>query len=209
MSEMVAAQANRHPMPPTNPTPPKKAKGVLVMAEVNRREFLAKSTAAAAATALSSATVSMVSAGEKPVKKIRIGVIGTGRRGPSQIRHLLADHKNVVVPAICDIAPAARANGVATVKKYGGNTPEAYGKDELDYRNLIARDDIDGVVVVTDCQWLGKISIDALKADKHVGCDVTGTHSHRTSAGTWSRRRSGARVATCSWRIAASAARRS
>ena len=147
------------------------------MANFNRRAFLAKSTATTAATALSGATVSMVSAGEKPVKRIRIGVIGTGRRGPSQIRHLLADNKGVVVPAICDINPSARARGVATVEQYGGNTPEAYGKDELDYRNLIARDDIDGVVVVTDCQWLGKISIDALKADKHVGCDVTGTHS--------------------------------
>ena len=143
----------------------------------NRRAFLAKGTATAAAVALSGATVSMVSAGEKPQKKLRIGVIGTGRRGPSQIRHLITENKNVVVPAICDIDPAARARGVATVKQCGGDTPEAYGKDEYDYRNLLARDDIDGVVVVTDCQWLGKISIDALKADKHVGCDVTGTHS--------------------------------
>ncbi len=149
------------------------------MASVNRRAFLAKSTATAAATALSGAKVSMVSAGEKPVKEIRIGVIGTGRRGPSQIRHLLTNNKGVVIPAICDIDPAAQARGVATVKQCGGNTPEAYGKDELDYRNLIARDDIDGVVVVTDCQWLGKISIDALKADKHVGCDLTGTHTLR------------------------------
>lgn len=147
------------------------------MARFNRRAFLAKSTATAIATALSGATVSMVSAGEKPVQPLRIGVIGTGRRGPSQIRHLLANNKGVVVPAICDINPAAQAKGVATVKKYGGNTPEAYGKNEFDYRNLLARDDIDGVVVVTDAQWLGKISIDALKADKHVGCDVTGTHS--------------------------------
>ena len=143
----------------------------------NRRKFLATGTAATAAAALGGATVSMVSAGEKPLKKLRIGVIGTGRRGPGQIRHLLTGNKNVVVPAICDIDPAARARGVATVKQCGGDTPEAYGKDEYDYRNLLARDDIDGVVVVTDCQWLGKISIDALKADKHVGCDVTGTHS--------------------------------
>ena len=145
----------------------------------NRRAFLARGTAAAAAVALSGATVSMVSAGEKSRKKLRIGVIGTGRRGPSQIRHLLTENKDVVIPAICDINPAARARGVATVKQCGGNTPEVYGKngDVYDYRNLLARDDIDGVVVVTDCQWLGKISIDALKADKHVGCDVTGTHS--------------------------------
>ena len=147
------------------------------MTRFNRREFLAKSSAMAAATALSGATVSRVSAGEKAVKPVRIGVIGTGRRGPSQITHLLAHNENVTIPAICDIKPAARARGVATVKQYGGNTPEAYGKDEYDYRNLIARDDIDGIVVVTDVQWMGKISIDGLKAGKHVGCDVTGTHS--------------------------------
>ncbi len=143
----------------------------------NRRLFLAKGTSAAAAIALGGATVSMVSAGETKPKKIRIGVIGTGSRGPLQIALLLSQNENVVIPAICDIKPEARANGVATVKQYGGNTPEAYGKDEYDYRNLIARDDIDGIVVVTDVQWLGKISIDGLKADKHVGCDVTGTHS--------------------------------
>ena len=147
------------------------------MAKVNRRQFLAKSTTAAGAAALSGATVSMVSAGEKPVKPLRIGVIGTGRRGPWHIRNMLSNNKGIVVPAICDCEPAAQARGVATVKQYGENTPEAYGKDRLDYRNLLARDDIDGVIVVTDCQWLGKISIDALKADKHVGCDVTGTHS--------------------------------
>ncbi|MHB8862948.1 MAG: Gfo/Idh/MocA family protein, partial [Pirellulaceae bacterium] len=105
------------------------------------------------------------------------GVIGIGSRGTGQLVHLLAHNENVVIPAICDIKPEARARGVATVKQYGGNTPEAYGKDEYDYRNLIARDDIDGIVVVTDVQWLGKISIDGLKAGKHVGADVTGTHS--------------------------------
>ena len=145
----------------------------------SRRKFLATGSAGVAAAALSGVTVSMVSAGEKPLKKLRIGVIGTGIRGPRHIRRLITENKNVTVPAICDINPAARARGVAAVKQSGGDAPEVYGKngDRYDYRNLLARDDIDGVVVVTDCQWLGKISIDALKADKYVGCDVTGTHS--------------------------------
>ncbi|MEA1952443.1 MAG: Gfo/Idh/MocA family oxidoreductase, partial [Planctomycetota bacterium] len=147
------------------------------MTRFNRRAFLAKSTATAAATALSGATVSMVSAGEKPVKKIRIGVIGTGGRGSWHIRNLLSNNKGVVVPAICDIKPSALARGAATVKQYGGNAPETYAKDEYDYRNLLSRDDIDGVIVATGVQWLGKISIDALKADKHIGSEVTGTHT--------------------------------
>ncbi|MBN2295168.1 MAG: Gfo/Idh/MocA family oxidoreductase [Pirellulales bacterium] len=143
----------------------------------HRRTFLEKGTTAATSVALSCATVSMVSAGEKPPKKLRIGVIGTGRRSNTHLRQLLKHNDNVVVPAICDCKPAALASGVRAVQSFGGGTPETYGKDEYAYRDLLARDDIDGVIVATDCQWLGKISIDALKADKYVGSEVTGTHS--------------------------------
>lgn len=151
------------------------------MAKFNRRKFLAKSAATTAAlTVLGNATVSMVSAGEKPVKPVRIGIIGTGGRAWGHMVQLLEQNKNVTIPAVCDINPDNLMNiGVATVEQYGGNTPETYGKDGdvYAYRKLLARDDIDGVIVATDCQWLGKISIDALKADKHVGSEVTGTHS--------------------------------
>ena len=142
-------------------------------AKLNRRDFLAAGTAAA----MCGPAVSMVSAGEAATKKVRIGVVGTGGRGCGHIAQLLTLNENVVIPAVCDIEPGNLANAVAIVKQHSGNAPEAYGKGEYDYRNLIARDDIDGVLVATDCQWLAKISIDALKADKHVGSEVTGTHS--------------------------------
>jgi predicted dehydrogenase len=147
------------------------------MSKFNRREFLAKSTVAAGAVALGGATVSMVAAGEAGPKPVRIGVVGTGRRGRNHLHSLLANNKGLTVPAICDAKPAALAEGAAIVKHLGGTAPETYGKDDLDYRNLLARDDIDGVLVATDVQWLAPISIDALKADKCVGSEVSGTHS--------------------------------
>src|SRR5690606_32065361 len=102
---------------------------------------------------------------------VRVGVIGTGGRGRSLLGTMLA-MPEVQVPAICDIDPAAAKEAQDLVEKSGRPRPEAYTKDEHDYRNLLARDDLDAVIIATYWQWHTPMAVDAMKAGKYTGVEV-------------------------------------
>lgn len=94
--------------------------------------------------------------------KLRIGAIGTGNIFRSiHLPHLLA-RKDVEVVALCDIAvdkakAIAAERGIETVVS--------------DYRELLARNDIDAVDICTPNLYHSEIAIAALQAGKHVFCE--------------------------------------
>jgi len=97
-------------------------------------------------------------------KKIKIGIIGTG--GIANGAHLpgysqIPDECEVV--AICDILPEALNN---TAAKY----PDIKHKFK-DYKKLLELDEIDGISVCTPNFAHHQITLDALKAGKHVLCE--------------------------------------
>ncbi|MBO5789238.1 MAG: Gfo/Idh/MocA family oxidoreductase [Clostridia bacterium] len=96
--------------------------------------------------------------------KVRIGIIGCG--GIANGKHMpsLAKLDKVEMVAFCDIIPE-RAEQAA--KKYGTPTAKCY----TDYKELIARDDIDAVHVCTPNRSHSFITVDALEAGKHVMCE--------------------------------------
>ena len=94
--------------------------------------------------------------------QINLGLIGSGIQG------------------IYDTTAALKVNGVkltAVCDLYDGRldrAKELWGKDLFttrDYRKLLERKDIDAVIVATPDHWHKKITIDALKAGKHVYCE--------------------------------------
>jgi predicted dehydrogenase len=97
-------------------------------------------------------------------EKVRVGIIGVG--GIANGKHMpnLAKLPNVEMVAFCDIIEERAEQGA---KQYG--TPDA--KVYTDYRDLIARDDIDVVHVCTPNREHSFITIDALEAGKHVMCE--------------------------------------
>lgn len=92
------------------------------------------------------------------VKRIRIGVIGTGSISETHLT-AYASNPDAVISAICDVNED-RARQVAT--KYGAD------KVYTDYRELLADSDIDAVSICTWNNTHAPISIAALKAGKHV-----------------------------------------
>ena len=147
-----------------------------VSGQSTRREFIKKTSTAAAAVA----TVSMF---KTPVygqnqapstgrtiganDRISVGVIGVGA-GIGQ-NHLKGIHENesannVVVAAACDLFDKRRnwAKDTAGLKDSDIFT---------EYRKLLERKDIDSVVVATHDVWHVPISCDALEAGKHVYCE--------------------------------------
>jgi predicted dehydrogenase len=122
----------------------------------DRRTFLKQSTAAGAgALAITNlAPMSVIGANDR----IRIGGIGTGDRGTSRLRTAKTLGAKIVALADVNEAMLDRCEGRIDEK------PTRY----VDYRDLLARDDIDGLVIASPDHWHHDMLIDALKAKKDI-----------------------------------------
>ncbi len=131
----------------------------------NRRQFLKNS--AAAGTFLLTPTIvpSSVFGADAPSNRITFGCIGVGRMGLGDLREILG-FKQVQVIAVCDVDSNRVKYAQQLVdKKYSTKGDCATYKD---FRDLIARDDIDAVSVVTPDQWHALPAIAAAKAGKDI-----------------------------------------
>jgi predicted dehydrogenase len=132
--------------------------------QISRRKFIEISSATSVGVALASSA----SGQDKPV---RIGVVGTGGRGTGLLG-LLVRMDGVEFPALCDINldNLARAQGV--VVKAGYPKPEGYSRDEHVYEEMMARDDLDAVIIATPWNWHTPMAVCGMKNGKYVGVEV-------------------------------------
>jgi hypothetical protein len=114
----------------------------------------------------------------KPIyaEKARIAFIGTGLRGCNHLHNLLS-RKDVEIPAICDIDPVRIDIAQAMITKAGFPKAAVYTGSDLAYRDLLARADIDGVIISTPWLWHTKMAVDAMKAGKYAGVEVSAATS--------------------------------
>lgn len=104
-------------------------------------------------------------------RSVRVGVIGTGNRGSGLINTLL-QLPNVAIPAVCDVV-ADRANGArGNIGERTGVLAQVYTCGEKDYLNLVARDDLDAVVIATPWQWHAQMAVAVMNAGKYAGVEV-------------------------------------
>jgi predicted dehydrogenase len=102
-----------------------------------------------------------------PSNKIIIGCIGTGGRGTANMKAFLREDDARVV-AVCDVYENRRQNAKALVdKQYGDKACMAYG----DFRELLARKDIDAVMIATQDHWHAPIVVAAAHAGKDMYCE--------------------------------------
>ena len=96
--------------------------------------------------------------------KVRIGIIGCG--GIANGKHMPSLKKlpQVDMVAFCDII---EERAVKAAKEYGVEGASVY----TDYKELLARKDIDVVHVLTPNRQHSFITVDALEAGKHVMCE--------------------------------------
>jgi len=137
------------------------------MSTIDRREFVKGATGAAVAVAGMPPAVLW----GKDDRRIRVGVIGTGLRGRSLLR-LVLQRSDTDVPAVCDVDPDALQRATAMVQEARGREPEGYGSGEEDFRNLVARDDLDAVIIATPWLWHTPMAVAAMRAGKAVGVEV-------------------------------------
>src|SRR5579863_8544986 len=157
---------------PTN-TPPANTTGL------SRRSFLRK---AAGITVGTLAFPQIVPAGAlgrggriAPSNRIVMAHIGVGGQGTQHVvggpwtqNGGLTGREEVQVVAVCDANRLRRENARNLVnQRYGNQDCKAYG----DFRELLARKDIDGVLIATGERWHPLLSFEAARAGKDIYCE--------------------------------------
>jgi len=141
---------------------------------VTRRAFIKSAAAALGTPYIVSSGVLSAEKNESPNSRIGIGCIGVGGNGGGHLGRYLGTRETQVI-AVCEVDGEKRKKAVERVEKhYGGEIKSgkykgcaAYG----DFRELIARDDIDAVVISTPDHWHALIAIAAAKAGKDIYCE--------------------------------------
>lgn len=145
--------------------------------KTSRRNFLKTVSALSAAPLILPSTV--WSAPVKPNDRTVMGFIGMGK----QSKHLLNSfihQKGCQVVAVCDVDTTRRTAAQQVVNEYYTAHPESGTADcqaYNDFRELIARDDIDAVCIATPDHWHTIPILAALNSGKDVYCEKPLTHN--------------------------------
>lgn len=144
---------------------------------ITRRSFLGCTLAAAGAVSLPELIPARALGAEgavAPGNRITVGLIGRGAMGSGHLHRLVYDPKFQLV-AVCEADQTRRDAGVQSVTDiYASTQPDSGYKGCTgynDYREMLARDDIDAVLIATPDHWHSLQAIDAVKAGKDVYCE--------------------------------------
>ena len=102
-----------------------------------------------------------------PSRTVAMAIIGYGARG-KQMLPVFLGQPGVRFLAVCDAIGERRAAAKQAVDAYNGNRDcAAYS----DFRELLARPDIDALYIATGDRWHARLSIAAMRAGKDVYCE--------------------------------------
>lgn len=134
---------------------------------LNRREFI-KTGLAAGAVSLAAPSLVLSQLRER---KVRLGFIGVGLRGRDHI-DLVLRRDDCEVMAICDIDPQAIEASEEMIVKAGKKKAAVYADSEEAFLRLVARNDIDGVIISTPWTWHTRMAVATMKSGKYAGVEV-------------------------------------
>ncbi|NQT26959.1 Gfo/Idh/MocA family oxidoreductase [candidate division KSB1 bacterium] len=134
---------------------------------MKRRDFLKKSMIGSAALSIPTILPSSVLGRDghtPPSDQIVMGLIGVGSMGSGHLQSFLG-HEDVHIAAICDVRKAHRDAAKKRVdQKYGNSDCDTYN----DFREMLARQDIDACTVVVPDNWHVLIGLEAARQGKHM-----------------------------------------
>lgn len=141
------------------------------MNSLPRRSFLKAALAAGAAPLFLPSRI--WSAETKPNDRIGLGFIGIGKMCQGHISGFIGKQETQAL-AVCDVDTTRRENGKKTVEeRYAKQTGSGYKGCGAynDFRELLARKDIDAVIIATPDHWHAPIALAAAAAGKDIYCE--------------------------------------
>ena len=147
-----------------------------VRKQLDRREFLRKAGTLAAGTVAFPYIIPSSALGlngqTAPSNRITIGSIATGGQARGVLSNAL-QHEVTQALAVCDVNERNLAQGKKMVDGHYGNKDCATYHD---FRELLARDDIDAVIIAPPDHWHAVPSVMAANAGKDIYCEKPLTH---------------------------------
>jgi predicted dehydrogenase len=144
------------------------------MMSLNRRNFLKHAGLAAAATQIPLLSFAQEARKIGPNDRINVALIGAGGRGQGITKTALT------IPGIKLVAVADSYDGrLAHAKElWGEGTPNGGVFTTRDYKEVLARADVDAVIIGTPDHWHRQISLDSMAAGKDVYCEKPMIHEY-------------------------------
>ena len=139
----------------------------------SRREFLRTTSIAGFGTLLIPNSLFALSTLAFKGKKVKIGLIGVGLRGQSNLE-ILAKRDDVEIIAFADPQSIMLSAAQKILSKNNKPTAKEFSNGEYDYRNLLNDTGIDAVLISTPWEWHKVQGVEALYAKKIVGMEVGG-----------------------------------
>jgi len=136
---------------------------------LSRRRFLTRTAGTAALLGVvPNITPARLLGADAPSNKTTVGFIGVGDHGTGWNLSYYLKNKNAKVIAVCDVDDNHLLRGKETVNEKYGNEDCFSTKD---FREVLARKDVDAVMISTPDHWHTLISLLAIRAGKDVQCE--------------------------------------
>lgn len=141
----------------------------------SRRNFIKKSTILGTGISLFPGLTFGINNKDKH-HNLKIGMIGVGLRGTNHLDNLLL-RDDITITAICDIDPKRIDIAVNKITQKKQKKPLLFGKDDYDYRNLLALENVDAVIISTPWLWHTLMAKDTMRAGKYTGLEVSAANT--------------------------------
>jgi predicted dehydrogenase len=134
---------------------------------ISRRSFLKHTMVASTVFQVPNIVTCPLFGAEAPSNRINVGLIGCGNIGKNYHIPALSAMPDVRILAVTDAFKSRRDAAAAKLNaQYGDGTVKAYA----DFREILARSDVDAVIIGAHDNWHTPMSIAAAKAGKDVYC---------------------------------------
>ncbi len=143
---------------------------------VSRRSFLTTAAAGIAAPYVIPSGVLAAPGRPGPNDRINIALIGANGQGNYDMGEVM-QYPDVAVVAVCEVAKdrlegtLAKINTTPKEENKGAPRGPDTARGYNDYREVLARKDIDAVIIATSPHWHARMAVDAAEAGKDFYCE--------------------------------------